>query len=74
MIDGKPWYQSKIVLVGILQTVIGSLSLVADLLGKSQITPQDATLLSVGILTVVLRIWFTDLPIQHGGTHDSPQP
>lgn len=74
MIDGKPWYKSKLVLVGILQTVIGSLSLVADLLGKAQITPQDATLLSVGILTVVLRIWFTDMPIQHGGSNDAPQP
>jgi len=74
MIDGKPWYKSKLVLVGILQTVIGSLSLLADLLGKAQITPQDATLLSVGILTVILRIWFTNQPIQHGGSNDSPQP
>ena len=64
MIDGKPWYKSKLVLIGILQTVIGALSLVADLLGKSQITAQDITLLSVGILTVILRIWFTDQPIQ----------
>jgi hypothetical protein len=74
MIDGKPWYKSKLVLVGILQTVIGSLSLLADLLGKSQITPQDATLLSVGILTVILRIWFTDMPVQHGGSNDASQP
>ncbi len=74
MIDGKPWYKSKLVLVGILQTVIGALTLVADLLGKSQITAQDATLLSVGILTVILRIWFTDMPIQHGGSNDASQP
>ena len=59
----KKWYQSKIVWLGIIQTLIGALGLVSDLLGKGTISSQDITLLSIGILNVILRVWFTTEPI-----------
>jgi len=59
----KSWFQSKLVWLGILQTVIGVLGIVADFLGAGNYTPQAVTILVMGALTVGLRIWFTDTPI-----------
>lgn len=59
----KPWYTSKLVWLGIISTLIGALQLVASLLAQSTITPSDITLLIVGILGVVMRVWFTDTKI-----------
>jgi len=60
----KKWYESKLVWLGILQTVIGVLGLVSDFLGVSNFTPQAITILVMGALTVVLRVWFTDRRIE----------
>lgn len=59
----KPWYTSKLVWLGIISTLIGALQLVASLLAQSTITSSDITLLIVGILGVILRVWFTDAEI-----------
>lgn len=59
----KKWYQSKLVWLGVVQTLIGAGQLVADLLKQSAITPTDITLLATGILTVILRVWFTEVPV-----------
>jgi hypothetical protein len=60
----KKWYQSKMVWLGIITTLIGALGLVSDLLGKPTVSPQDITLLLSGILGIVLRVWFTTQPVE----------
>ena len=59
----KKWYQSKMVWLGIITTLIGALSLVSDLLNKPTVSPQDIILLLSGILGIVLRVWFTTQPV-----------
>ena len=61
--QGKPWYTSKLIWLGVVTTLVGSLDLVARLLQQVQVTPSDIVLLASGILTVVLRVWFTEQPI-----------
>ena len=59
----KQWYISKTVWFGIIQTLIGVGLLLADFFGAGNFTAQAVTLLIVGALTVVLRVWFTDTAI-----------
>lgn len=59
----KSWYQSKLVWLGVIQTLIGSLGLVATYLADGVYTPEKFVLLASGILTVILRVWFTDSPV-----------
>ena len=59
----KPWYQSKLVWLGIIQTLIGIAGLLADFFGAGNFTAQAITLLVMGALTVVMRVWFTDTEI-----------
>lgn len=59
----KPWYRSKLVWLGVIQTLIGCLALLADFLGAGSYTPQAVTILVMGALTVALRVWFTDTAI-----------
>lgn len=56
----KSWFTSKTVWLGILQTLIGALALVADFITKGAFEPQDFVLLFSGVLMVVIRIWFTN--------------
>jgi hypothetical protein len=60
----KPFYLSKLVWLGIIQTVIGALTIITDYLstGKEFDAP-GIIFIVMGILTVVLRIWFTEEPI-----------
>jgi hypothetical protein len=60
----KPVLTSKIVWLGILMTLAGVIPVVVELLNKSAITPADCVLAFGGVLTVVLRIWFTDTKLQ----------
>ena len=62
--ESKKWYQSKLIWLGIIQTLIGILGLVADFLNASNFTSADFVVLVSGALTVVLRYWFTDTPIK----------
>jgi hypothetical protein len=55
----KAWYQSKIVWLGILQTLVGALGVVAEFLRAGDYSPVALTLLASGILMVIMRIWFT---------------
>lgn len=61
--DQKPWYESKLVWLGIVQTLIGVATLLSDWLGAGDYSPASITNLVAGILTVVLRVWFTDTVI-----------
>lgn len=60
----KAWYESKLVWLGIITTVIGALQLVADFLAQGVFTPEALVLLASGILGVVLRVWFTSTSIR----------
>jgi hypothetical protein len=59
-----PWYKSKLVWLGVIMTVLGVLPLVTSLLNQTVVQAQDFVGLFGGILTVILRIWFTSSTIQ----------
>ena len=58
--ETKRWYQSKLVWLGVLQTLIGIAGLFVDFFGAGDSTPQAITMLLAGALTVIMRVWFTD--------------
>lgn len=60
----KKFYESKLFWLGVIQTLIGVLNLVADFLSKGDFTSPEVVLLFSGALTIVLRIWFTTQEIQ----------
>jgi pilus assembly protein Flp/PilA len=62
--ETKQWYQSKIVWVNILATITAML----DALKIVNIPPEylAAGATVVALANVVLRIWFTDAPIETG--------
>jgi hypothetical protein len=59
-----PWYKSKIVWLGVITTVAGILPLVSSLLSQTAIAPADFVALFSGVLTVILRVWFMQGPVQ----------
>jgi hypothetical protein len=59
----KPFYQSKIVWLGVFVTLQGVMPIVIDLLGRATVDPADLAVAFSGVLTVILRVWFTDAPI-----------
>lgn len=61
--ETKPWYTSKLVGIGVIQTLIGALELVAEYVNKGDFSSQALIILVTGILTVVLRIWYTNTTI-----------
>lgn len=56
----KPWYQSKLVWSGVVLTLIGALQLVAQYLDAGVYSASGIVMLVVGVLNVILRIWFTN--------------
>lgn len=60
----KVWYLSKLTWLGIVQFLIGSLGLIAEFLNKGDFSPASVTILLSGVLTIVLRVWFTDSAIK----------
>ena len=59
--ETKAWWKSKIVWLGILQTLTGSLAVVQDYLSRGEVLgSQGLVLIATGILTVLMRVWFTD--------------
>lgn len=59
----KPFYFSKTVWLNVITTIIGALTLFP---GKVPTEYEPYILLAVGILNVVLRVWFTDSPVTAG--------
>ena len=59
----KPWYQSKLVWAGVITAILSILPLVQAYLASGQYDPSAIVGLVSGILTVVLRVGFTDQPI-----------
>lgn len=56
----KKWYESKLLWIGVLTSAVGILEVLTVWLEAAQFQPQDFTMLIVGVLTVVMRVWFTD--------------
>lgn len=62
-VDDKLWYKSKLVWLGIFQVVIGALASLTALLQKEVITPADISFFVMGVMTIVLRVFFTDTAV-----------
>jgi hypothetical protein len=56
----KEWYQSKIVWLNILTTIV----LMAEFVGQVQPELLSATITISGLLNIVLRVWFTNTEIR----------
>ena len=69
--DSKPWYESKIVWAMALQSLISILLLAQEWYAKGDFSVPACIGLAVGILVIVLRIWFTDQPIDTAKYRDS---
>ena len=60
----KTVFQSKIVWLGIIETLIGSGQLLAEYLNAGDFSEIAITHLVIGMLTIVSRIWFTNTTIK----------
>ena len=59
----KKWYESKLVGMNILLSLIGIASLLSEWFASGDVSPAGVSLLVGGVLGVVLRVWFTDTAI-----------
>ena len=59
----KAWYQSKIVWLGILTTILGVVPILVELAKAYNIDAVAVGTAIIGILTVIVRIWLTDTGI-----------
>lgn len=64
----KKWYESKMAWLGIITTVLGVLPLIGvyvEAVAPEVAAVAGATIALIsGVLTVVLRVWFTDTAIE----------
>jgi hypothetical protein len=61
--DPKPWYLSKTVWLGVLTTVAGVAVYFSDPAHTPALTSSSIALAAVGVVNVLLRVWFTAAPI-----------
>jgi hypothetical protein len=67
MIEGKPWYKSKILWMALLTIALGVIPLLLDLF--KVIMPQAVELWTAvltfvsGALTLIFRVFFTNQPV-----------
>jgi isoprenylcysteine carboxyl methyltransferase (ICMT) family protein YpbQ len=61
----KDWYKSKIVWAMVFQSLISILLLVQEWYSKQDFSVPGCIGLAVGVLVIVLRVWFTDEPIDN---------
>lgn len=59
----KKWYESKLVWLGVIQSLIGMLAVLGEYLSKGDFSPVAVVTLVSGFLTVILRVWFTNTVI-----------
>lgn len=61
----KKWFESKTVWLGILTTLSGVALLAAEFVADGKLASLEGWLLfSSGVAGVVIRIWFTNEPIE----------
>ncbi len=59
----KAWYESKVVWAMVVQSIISALLIAQEWYSKGDFSIPACIGLAVGILVIVLRIWFTDTVI-----------
>jgi hypothetical protein len=64
MKETTKWYLSKTLWLGVIITFQGIVPVVIELLDKGTASPSDVLITLSGIGAVVLRIWFTNTPIE----------
>jgi len=62
-VETKRWFESKLVGIGILQSVIGIAGLLATFFAAGTFSAESFMLLLAGIATVIMRVWFTESTI-----------
>lgn len=60
--SSKAWYESKLFWLGILMTLSGIVPLAIELTRSGTINPEGVITFLGGVITVILRVWFTDTP------------
>jgi membrane-bound ClpP family serine protease len=60
----KAWYQSKIVWTSVLLSLVGILELFVEWYQKGDFSVPGIVTFVIGVLLVILRIWFTDTAIE----------
>lgn len=60
----KNWYTSKTVWLAILLTIAGIADFVGGLLTQGPITWQSVSMIVSGVVAVIIRVWYTNAPIQ----------
>lgn len=59
----KAWYKSKVVWLGVITTLLGAVPVLVDLANAYNIPVAAVGTAVIGVLTVVVRVWFTDTVI-----------
>jgi hypothetical protein len=60
--DTKPWYQSKLVWMGVLTALLGIIPLVQEMINKGPVDTTAILTLVSGVIVIALRVW-TNSPI-----------
>ena len=60
----KRWFESKTVWLNILTALAGAIQLAIEFLQGGDFTINSIFLLAVGIVNIIIRIFFTKEPIQ----------
>jgi len=61
--ETKVWWKSKTIWLGIIEVLLGVLGAVATFLQLGVYTPEAYVILTIGIVTIILRK-VTEVPIQ----------
>lgn len=61
--EGKVFFKSKIFWVAVIQTLISVTTIIAEFADKADISALAIGGLVTGILTIILRLWFTNSEI-----------
>ena len=59
----KAWYESKILWAGVLGFLVSALEIFAAWYDRGDFSVTGCTTLAISLLVVVLRVWFTNTPI-----------
>jgi hypothetical protein len=59
----KPWYESKMVWVGVATVLLGVIPLVQEMIAKGPIDVNSVLTVISGAIVVILRVW-TNSPIE----------
>ena len=62
--DPKPWYQSKVVWLGVATTLLGVIPVIQEMIAKSPVNADSVLTALAGAIVVILRVWFTNAPIE----------